>query len=91
MSELVVAVDLMDKGFAVFRSLSPSCLCDLIAFKDEKSLRVEVRTGYLSEKGIVSFPLKPSDAGRQDLYGVFVRNEKKVFYFYPNKEPYVFI
>lgn len=33
-SEMMVASDLMGKGFSVFRALSPSCFCDLIAVKN---------------------------------------------------------
>lgn len=46
MHELLVAYDLMSRGFHVFRALSPSCVCDLAVIKDEKLLRVEVRTAY---------------------------------------------
>ena len=61
MSEMEVALDMMNKGFAVFRALSPSCLCDLIAFKDGKTLMVEVRTGYKGENDLVSFPIATRD------------------------------
>ncbi len=43
--ELKVSLDLISKGYEVFRALSPSCSCDLIALKNGKSLRVEVTTG----------------------------------------------
>lgn len=46
MAELRVSTDLLSKGFHVFRNVSPSGPCDLIAFKDEKILRIEVCTGY---------------------------------------------
>lgn len=44
-SELRAATNLMEMGFHVFRSLSPQSPCDLIAMKDGKMIRVEVRTG----------------------------------------------
>jgi len=81
MSEMSVAVDMMNKGYAVFRALSPACLCDLIAFKDGVFLRVEVRTGYKAESGFISYPKPKGDLGRQEIYGVFVRASKEVFYF----------
>lgn len=49
-NELRVAVDLLSKGFEVFRSLSQSCSCDLAVMKDGKLTRIEVRTGYHSRK-----------------------------------------
>ena len=45
-SELRVSVDLLAKGYEVFRALSPSCSCDLAVMKDSKLLRIEVRTAY---------------------------------------------
>jgi len=50
-SELRVAVDLMSRGYNVFRAMSPSCPCDLTVFKDDKLLRIEVRTGHMSISG----------------------------------------
>jgi hypothetical protein len=49
--ELMVAVDLVVRGYEVFRAVSPSCSCDLIALKGGKALRVEVKTGYLNAAG----------------------------------------
>ena len=48
MAELVIAADLMQKGYDVFRALSPHCFCDLLAVKAGRTIRVEVRTGYRS-------------------------------------------
>ena len=45
LSELQVAVDLMAKGYHVFRALSPDCPCDLVAFRPgEPPVRIEVMT-----------------------------------------------
>jgi len=52
--ELVVAADLLQRGYEVFRSLSPSASCDLAILKDGQLLRIEVRTGYQSaEKKLI--------------------------------------
>lgn len=50
-SELRVAVDLLAKGYDVFRALSPNCPCDLAILKDGKLLRIEVRTAHISTSG----------------------------------------
>jgi len=42
--ELIVATDLLGKGYAVFRALSPNCDCDLIVSMNGELLRVEVTT-----------------------------------------------
>ena len=50
-SELRVAIDLLSKGYNVFRSLSPACPCDFVILKDKQLLRVEVRTTHISSTG----------------------------------------
>lgn len=50
-SELRVAVDLLAKGYDVFRALSPSCPCDLAILKDGKLVKMEVRTSFISVSG----------------------------------------
>ena len=38
--------------------MSPACKCDLVAFKDGKILRVEVKTGYKNGFGVTILPAK---------------------------------
>jgi hypothetical protein len=45
-TELKVSVDLMSKGFHVFRALSPNAPCDLFAMKGGSQFEIEVRTAY---------------------------------------------
>lgn len=47
--EMVVCVDLLRQGFEVFRAVSPSCSCDLIALRDKHSWRVEVKQAQRNE------------------------------------------
>lgn len=80
-SEMLVAVDLMRKGYAVFRALSPACFCDLICIKNGTVLKIECRTGYkhpFSEK--IHFPRKTW--GDIDLIAVFVHHDSEIHYFY---------
>jgi len=52
--ELRVCVDLLSKGYEVYRGQSPACSSDLIAWKENCSKRIEVRTGcYLLSGGII--------------------------------------
>lgn len=48
-----MAIDLLFRGYEVFRSVSPSCSCDLAILKDGRLLKVEVRTGKYSTGGKV--------------------------------------
>lgn len=41
-NELVVAQDMLRKGFQVFRAVAPCASCDLIAIRGDTILRVEV-------------------------------------------------
>lgn len=43
-AELKVAVDLMSRGFDVFRAMSPASPCDLMAMKEGRQFDIEVRT-----------------------------------------------
>ena len=56
LSELRVCADLLQKGYSVFRSVSPSCSCDLAILKDGKLLMVEVKTGSRHKDGRVFHP-----------------------------------
>ncbi len=77
-SELIVAADLMARGFHVFRALSPSCPCDLAVIKDGTLVRIEVRTGDVTKAGTVFYSTKPSDIGRHDVMAV-VLNDRIIY------------
>lgn len=47
-SELRVAADLLQRGYAVFRALSPSCPCDLAILWDNRLFKMEVKTASRS-------------------------------------------
>ena len=49
--ELRASIDLMNKGYEVFRALSPASSCDLLTLKDNKMLKFEVRTSYKDRNG----------------------------------------
>lgn len=78
--ELLVAVDLMKRGFDVFRALSPSSSCDLAFVNKGRLIRVEVRTGYLRSDGKVSFYTSKRDEGRSDLYACVVHASNTIHY-----------
>lgn len=67
-NELRVSVDLLCKGYAVFRALSPHCPCDLVLLLDHSVFRVEVTTGHRTSNGKLMIPRK--DATRYDVLAV---------------------
>lgn len=70
-AELIASVDLLRRGFDVFRAISPSCPCDLVAMRGSLCLRVEVRSGHMNPAtGVLSIPMRETD--RFDLLAVVV-------------------
>lgn len=63
-NEYRVAVDLLKRGYQVFRAMSPSCSCDLAVLHNKRLLRVEVTTGYR-----VNGRLTHPKAGKNDWRG----------------------
>src|SRR5260370_3813363 len=51
-----LSVDLLAKGWEVFRAVSPACSCDLIAAKGGTLLRIKVRTRRKYPTGKVYYP-----------------------------------
>lgn len=72
-SELRVSVDLLGKGYSVFRALSPSCSCDLVILKGSKLVRVEVTTGAYSITGKLQFPRH--DQQNLDVLAIVLANQ----------------
>jgi hypothetical protein len=70
--ELMVAADLMQRGYHVFRALSPNAPCDLIAFRSgQTAVKVEVKTGYRKADGTLAhaLPVHPIDVLAVALIG----------------------
>jgi hypothetical protein len=88
-TELVIATDLMKRGYSVFRALSPACFCDLIAINDNEHLFVEARTGYRAPKsGNLSYPKKTR--GSVNVFAVFVPITSEIFYLDIEQKPFQF-
>jgi hypothetical protein len=72
--ELRVCVDLLMKGYNVYRSVSPACSADLAITLKEKLLRVEVTTGYLDCKGNVVNNKKYADQSKFDVVAIVLKS-----------------
>lgn len=78
-TELKVSTWFMEKGYAIFRALSPACFCDLIAIRNSEVLYLEVRTGYISANGSVGFPAKISSKnGTPTHFAIYTYKDNKV-------------
>jgi hypothetical protein len=69
-SELVAAIDLMRRGYDVFRALSAQSSCDLVAIGHDQMLRIEVRSTTYGKVGKPYAVAARRDAGRFDVYAL---------------------
>ena len=72
-NEMRVAIDLLEKGYEVYRAAFQGMPCDLIARQFGVYQRVEVTTGNKSPNGTVAHPKR--DAATYDMLAVVVGNE----------------
>ena len=78
-AELQVSMDLLLKGYEVFRALSPSTSCDLAVLREGQLLRIEVRTVAARKNGDIVCPNKPKDAGRHDIFAAVCCGQIRYF------------
>jgi len=76
-AELIVSSDLLANGWAVFRALSPSCFCDLIAVKDGETRYLEVRSGIRNKNGI-GFMKRTNPAATE--FAIYIHRSKEIVY-----------
>jgi len=81
-NELRASVDLLRRGYSVFRALSPSCPCDLVLLKDGDVFRVEVTTGHNSSNGRLYYPKK--DPQLYDILAIVTSDS--IIYFTENAD-----
>lgn len=76
-SEMMVAIKLMNYGYDVFRSISPHASCDLIACKGQRILRVEVKTTKIIDDSVV--PPTIRNKSSFDVLALVIRKHGIVF------------
>ena len=79
LGELAVSCELLRRGWTVFRALSPSAFCDLIAIKDGTMLRIEVRTAYRPASGHDRLLFNRKKHGEIDHFGLLVNDSEVIF------------
>lgn len=79
-AELRVSADLLLKGYAIFRSLSQSCTCDLVLLMRDKLFRIEVTTGNVSKCGNkIYHPKGKKNSEKYDILAIVLKNGE-IFY-----------
>jgi Holliday junction resolvase len=82
-SELLVCANLLEKGYEVFRSVSQDCSCDLLAMKDNKILKIEVKTVAINKNGSLNYGIAKENINRFDILanvvdGIILYQEQSV-------------
>ena len=73
-SELIACYDLLKRGYQVFRAVSPHSHCDVVAYRNGKPERIEVRTAYKNKAGKLIYP-GTKHTGRYDYLALVVGTE----------------
>ena len=76
LAELKVAINLIERGYEVFRAVSPASPCDFAILKNNKMLRLEVKSRHYSPAGN-EFKLPPHQA---DILAL-VHPDNKITYY----------
>mgnify|MGYP001615723592 CR=1 FL=1 len=75
--ELLVYIDLMERGYQVFRAVSQASPVDLIRDKDGLLERVEVTSGHIHNNGSLTWA--PHDKAKFDILAVVLPTNRIVY------------
>lgn len=74
--EYRVVIDLLSRGYEVYRSTSPACNSDLLIRKNGKIESVEVKTAYKQADGKIKYPTLKY---KTDILALALPNEELVY------------
>ena len=77
-AELAISSDLYANGYHVYRSLTSNGPVDLIAVKEQNIRMIEVRTGWYTKYGVLSFSKDRSKQATE--FAVFIHSDKTIHY-----------
>jgi hypothetical protein len=87
LSEIKIAADLTSKEYELFWPVSIANSCDLIALKDNKLFRIQVKTVHRDTNGKITIP--QVDVLKYDILALFVDNSE-LLYFDTTNKPFYF-
>lgn len=83
LTELFIATYFLERGYEVYRALSPSCGADIVICKDGITKRLECRTGYRTNK--TKRIVYPTNTKHEvDLFAVYIAHDKDIILFLPD-------
>ncbi len=71
-NEYRVGIDMMEKGYMVFKNMSPNGSADLMSIKNDKVETIQVKTGYYAESGSIVYPKNTELA---DILAIVLRDK----------------
>ncbi len=78
-SELMVSLDLLKKGYEVYNPITPNCSGDILIEKNNLFKKIEVRTGWRNNiNGKIIYPTKNI---RTKILAIYLAKEDAVVYF----------
>ena len=79
-SEMQVCCEMLKRGYSVFRTVSGSSFCDVVAIKDLEVLLLEVRTGYKDMNGKLAFTkILHNKIAMPSHYAVYIVETNEIF------------
>lgn len=78
-SELKICIDLLGKGYEVFRAVSTTCSCDIAFLHKEKLFRVEVTTGYIGCNNNIIHAKPANEKHRYDYLAIVTKCGKIIY------------
>lgn len=78
-AEMEVCCEMLKRGYSVFRTVSQSSFCDVVAIKGSEVMMLEVRTGYYCPSGYISYPkIIHNKISNPTHYAVFVAETNEI-------------
>jgi hypothetical protein len=78
-AELIVAADLLKRGYEVFRAVAFTCSCDLVALKNGRVTRIEVKSATRGDSPNRLNFFRP-DPKKSDVVAVVIHRENLLLY-----------
>ncbi|MHB8483702.1 MAG: group I intron-associated PD-(D/E)XK endonuclease [Nitrospiria bacterium] len=69
-SELVVAIDLLKKGWNVHTAFEDTHPFDILAIKGNRTMRIEVKSGRILPSGLKVYAMKKGQGGKHDILAI---------------------
>ena len=78
-AEMAVCIEMLKRGYSVFRTVSQASFCDVVAIKNKETMFIEVRTSYRNLLGGISFPkILHNKIANPTHYGLYLADTNEI-------------